>query len=84
MSGAPLTTAVAAAKAFADAKPDTDQIAVSTFASQSLPPTPFSPSTTDSDVALRSISVDSHEGTKLFDDLLLDLSAPPTRRLPAR
>ncbi|HEX3453069.1 MAG TPA: VWA domain-containing protein [Gaiellaceae bacterium] len=75
MIGAPLNTAVAAAKAFADAKPTSDQIAVSTFASQALPPTPFSPSTTDSDQALRSVAVDSTAGTRMYDDLLLDVQA---------
>ena len=73
MRGKPLTTALAAAKAFVDAKPGSDAIAVSTFASQALPLTPFSTSTTDSDVALRSIAVDSHPGTKLYDDLMLDV-----------
>jgi tight adherence protein B len=75
MIGTPLNTAVAAAKAFADSKPATDQIAVSTFASQALPPTPFSPSTTDSDQALRSVAVDGTAGTRMYDDLLLDVDA---------
>jgi tight adherence protein B len=75
MIGKPLNTAVAAAKSFADSKPSSDQIAVSTFASQALPPTPFSPSTTDSDQALRSVAVDGSAGTRMYDDLLLDVNA---------
>jgi tight adherence protein B len=75
MRGTPLDTARTAARAFVDAKPATDEIAVSTFASQALPPTPFSTSTTDSDVALRSVAVDSRAGTKMYDDLLLDVSS---------
>jgi tight adherence protein B len=75
MRGKPLNTAIDAARAFADAKPASDQIAVSTFASQALPTTPFSPSTTDSDAALRSISVDGTPGTKMYDDLVLDVDA---------
>jgi len=84
MSGKPLTTALAAARAFADAKPGSDQIAISTFASQAGQPTPFSTSTTDSDVALRSIAVDSHPGTRMYDDLLLDIAALSAQGTPGR
>jgi tight adherence protein B len=71
MGGKPLATALIAARGFVDAKPAADQIAVATFASAATPPTPFSSSTTDADVALRSIAVDSHSGTRMYDDLLL-------------
>ncbi|HST25978.1 MAG TPA: VWA domain-containing protein, partial [Gaiellaceae bacterium] len=84
MAGKPLSTALAAARAFADSKPTTDQIAISTFASQAGPPTPFSTSTTDSDVSLRSISIDSTSGTRMYDDLLLDVQALAAQGTPGR
>jgi tight adherence protein B len=84
MTGKPLATALVAAKAFVDAKPGSDQIAVSTFASQALPPTPFSTSTTDSDAALRSIAVDGKPGTKLFDDLMLDVGSLAQQSTPGK
>lgn len=84
MGGKPLRTALSAARTFVDTKPQTDQIAVSTFASQALPPTPFSTSPTDADVALRTIAVDPHSGTRMYDDLLLGVQSLSQQDLAAR
>jgi len=84
MGGTPLTTARAAARAFVDAKPDADEIAVATFASSAGGPTPFSTSTIDADAALRSIAVDPHRGTRMLDNLLLDVNALAHQDLAGR
>lgn len=85
MGGKPLETATAAARAFVDSKPTADQIAVSTFASQAVPPTPFSTDTTAADTELRSIGgIDQHRGTKMYDDLLLDVNALAHQNLAGR
>jgi len=85
MGGAPLKTAAEAARAFVDAKPAADQIAVSTFASRAVPPTPFSTSTIDADATLRAIGTfDSHRGTRMYDDLMLDVAALAHQDLAGR
>ena len=84
MRGKPLAEALAAARAFVDGKRAADQIAVSSFASSALPPTPFSTSTTDSDAALRSISVDPRTGTRMYDGLLLDVSGLASQGQPGK
>ena len=84
MRGRPLATAVAAARAFADRKPASDEIAVSTFASQAIAPTPFSSSTTDADVALRSIAVDTHQGTRMYDALIQSVGSLKQQSLPGK
>jgi Flp pilus assembly protein TadB/Mg-chelatase subunit ChlD len=84
MRGKPLQQALAAAQAFADAKPAADEISVSSFASQVGAPTPFSASTTDADVALRTITVDRVQGTKLFDEVVADANSLAAHGLPGR
>ena len=85
MGGVPLKTARSAARAFVDSKPPADQIAVSTFASRAVPPTPFSTSTTDADAALRAIGTfDPRRGTRMYDDLLLDIDALAHQDLAGR
>ena len=85
MGGRPLKTATTAGRAFVDSKPPNDQIAVSTFASQAVPPTPFSTDTTAADTELRSIGgFDTHRGTKMYDDLLLDVNALAHQDLAGR
>lgn len=71
MAGRPLAEAVAAARAFVAAKPAADRIAVATFATKALMLTGFSSATIDADTALRSISVDEVQGTRLYDALVL-------------
>jgi tight adherence protein B len=71
MKGKPLAEAVAAARAFVAAKPQTDRIAVTTFATKPLLLTGFSADAQDSFGALASIKVDPEQGTTLYDDLVL-------------
>jgi len=85
MGGKPLRTASVAAQAFVDTKPAADQIAVSTFASQATPPSPLSSSTIDADSVLRAITTaDPHRGTRMYDDLLLDINALEHQDLAGR
>jgi tight adherence protein B len=84
MRGKPIAEATAAATAFADAKPAADQIAVSTFATQPVMLTGFSTGTTDVDAALRSIGVDAHAGTRMYDDLVLAAQSLATQSTPGR
>jgi tight adherence protein B len=71
MDGEPLVAASAAARAFVAAKPPSDRIAVTTFATETVALTGFSTSTIDADAALRSISIDPVVGTRLYDDVVL-------------
>ena len=71
MEGQPLEDAVAAARAFVAAKPLEDRISVLTYATEPIVLTGFQTSTTDADSALRSISLDPVNGTKLYDGLVL-------------
>jgi tight adherence protein B len=84
MLGKPLADATAAARAFIAAKPATDRIAVTTFATQAFALTGFSTSTIDADGALRTMSVDPVEGTKLYDDVVLSARMLAGEPLPAR
>lgn len=84
MNGKPLQEAVAAAQAFTAAKPSADRIAVSAYATQALMLTGFSTSTTDADAALRSIEVDSREGTRMYDDLVLGAKSLSHESAPGR
>jgi tight adherence protein B len=84
MLGKPLADATAAARAFVAAKPATDRIAVTTFATEAFALTGFSTSTIDADGALRTISVDPVGGTKLYDDVVLSAKMLAGEPLPAR
>jgi tight adherence protein B len=84
MKGGPLADAVAAARAFVRAKPRSDRIGVTTFATQPVLLTDFSTATIDADGALRSIAVDPVQGTTFFDALVLAANALAAEPLPAR
>jgi tight adherence protein B len=71
MKGKPLTDAVAAARAFISAKPRSDRIAITTFATKPLFVTGFSTLGGEAAGALSSIKVDPVQGTTLYDDLVL-------------
>jgi tight adherence protein B len=71
MKGTPLAEAVAAARAFVKAKPKTDRIAVTTFATRPVFLTGFSPAPLDSSGPLDSLVVDPKQGTTLYDDIVL-------------
>ena len=71
MAGKPLADAVDAARAFVEAKPPEDRIAVATFATQPMVLTSFQASTTDADSSLRTIEVDPARGTTLYDAVVV-------------
>jgi len=84
MDGQPLADAVAAARTFIAAKPPEDRIAVATVATEPVLLTNFSTATIDADTALRSIQVDSVEGTKLYDSVVLAANTLAAEPLPSR
>jgi tight adherence protein B len=72
MKGKPLAEAIAAARAFIVAKPRSDRIAVTTFATKPTFVTGgFSAASAEALGALGSIKVDPEQGTTLYDDLVL-------------
>ena len=70
MKGKPFRDAVAAAHSFLRAKLPLDRVAVATFATKPVMLTGFAPSPADAYTALRSLSVDGHEGTTLYDGVV--------------
>ena len=70
MRGQPFANAVAAAQAFLRAKLPEDRVAVGTFATKAVMLTEFSPMAADAQSALRSLSVDGHQGTTLYDGVV--------------
>ena len=84
MKGEPLAAAVAAARAFVAAKPAEDRIAVLTVATSPVMLTSFATSTTDADAALRSITVDTAQGTKFYDAIVSSANALAAEPLPGR
>jgi len=72
MEGAKLAAALEAADAFVVGKPQTDRIGVVTFGHSATALTSsFSTSTIDAEGALRSVAVDSVQGTALYDAVVL-------------
>lgn len=71
MKGKPLAQAVAAARAFVAAKPRSDRIAITSFATRPLFLTGFSSESGEAAGALGTIGVDPQQGTTLYDDLVL-------------
>ena len=83
MRGQPLADATAAARAFIEAKPAADRIAITTFATETVALTGFTTSTINADTALRTLSVDSVDGTTLWDAIVLS-ARMPWRESPCR
>ena len=71
MQGAAFANAVAAARSFIAGKPTADRVMVIGFGRQAIRLTGFSSATIDSDAALESMSVDTKQGTALFDAVSL-------------
>jgi tight adherence protein B len=67
MAGTPLAAAATAAEAFVAAKPASDRISLVTFGAKAVQQSRFSTATIDADNALRSVAVDAHTGTALWD-----------------
>ena len=71
MAGRSLADATTAARAFVDAKPEVDRVAVVTFGSKPVLLTTFTSATGDAESALRDVAVDSRSGTALYDAVVL-------------
>src|SRR5207244_775904 len=71
MRGASLDNAIAAARQFLVSKPQSDQVEVIKFGNTAVRLTGFSASPTDADQQLRSLTVDRHSGTALYDAVTL-------------
>jgi tight adherence protein B len=71
MLGQPLADASAAARAFVDAKPASNRVAIVAVGKTAEALTGFSSSTIDAEGALRTIAVDSVTGTALYDAVVL-------------
>jgi VWFA-related protein len=84
MYGRSLRDAAAAAVRFVALKPPADQIAVVTFASQTVVETQFSTSPDDAEAALGSIRVDGRYGTTLYDAVVQSAGALARAGLPGR
>ncbi|MGI8605666.1 MAG: type II secretion system F family protein, partial [Gaiellaceae bacterium] len=84
MRGQPLADAVAAARAFIEAKPAADRIAIATYATEAVALTGFTTATINADTALRTLAVDPVEGTTLWDAVVLSARSLQGEPLPAR
>jgi tight adherence protein B len=71
MAGTAFANAVSAARAFIAAKPTDDRVMVIGFGRQAIRLTGFSSATIDTDAALESLSVDTKQGTALYDAVAL-------------
>jgi tight adherence protein B len=84
MAGQSIKDATAAADRFVKTKPGGDAIGVLAFGSHALPLTTFSSSTIDADGALRSLSVDKHPGTALYDAIVAGANQLSARTVGGR
>jgi VWFA-related protein len=84
MRGRPLADALAAARRFVALKPGSDQIAVVSFASQTVLESGFSASAIDAAAALGSIGVDGVYGTRLYDAIVQSAQALRRAKVPGR
>jgi tight adherence protein B len=82
MVGAKLRAAVAAARAFVAAKGPNDGVEVVTFGSHAVPLTGFSTAGSDADAALRGLTIDSRQGTALWDAVVRGARALATQGRP--
>ena len=84
MRGRPLADALAAARTFVALKPRTDQIAVVSFASQSVLESDFSASNGKYAFPLATIGVDRVYGTRLYDAIVQSARALQRAKVPGR
>jgi len=84
MKGKPLRDAAAAASAFVAAKPARDAVEVIAFGRSPVQLTGFSPAKIDSSSALDSLAVDRHQGTALYDAIVLAAQQLGKEENPAR
>jgi tight adherence protein B len=84
MAGTKLADALEAARAFLRTKAPSDKVSVVGFGSKAVQLTPFTQSTAEADDALRLLTVDSKNGTALYDALQLSGSSLRTQLGRAR
>ena len=84
MAGQSIKDARSAADTFVTTKPRGNAIGVVAFGSRALPLTTFSTSTIDADGALRTLSVDRHSGTALYDAIVLGADQLSARAVGGR
>ncbi len=84
MAGTKLADALDAARAFLRTKAPSDKVSVVGFGSKAVQLTPFTQSTAEADDALRLLTVDSKNGTALYDALQLSSSSLRTQLGRAR
>jgi tight adherence protein B len=84
MAGRSIRDAAAAADVFVRTKPQSDAIGVVAFGSHALALTGFSTSTIDADGALRTLSIDSRQGTALYDAVVMAAAELATQATPGR
>ena len=71
MKGKPIKDAAAAAGAFIDSKPARDKVEIVGFGRTAVALSGFSPARIDSQSVLDTLSVDRHQGTALYDAIVL-------------
>jgi len=84
MQGKAFSDAIAAARAFVARKTPADRIEIIGFGSNAIELTRFSTATIDVDGALRSMTVDSDEGTALYDGVVAASRDLAAESLPGR
>jgi len=84
MEGKALSEALSAARSFVAAKAPGDRIAIVGFGSKAVQLTPFSSTSGDTVGALRTMTVDSEQGTALYDAVVSASRALATETLPGR
>ena len=82
MAGQSLADATRAARAFVAAKPDVDRIGIVTFGKTPVQLTTLTASPIDAQGALRDVAVDSHQGTALYDAIVLSAQALEQEEYP--
>jgi tight adherence protein B len=84
MAGRSLADATRAARAFVAAKPDVDRIGIVTFGRTPVQLTTLTASPIDAQGALRDVAVDAHQGTALYDAIVLSAQALDQEEYPGR
>src|SRR5262249_37427497 len=79
MKGKSLANAIAAARQFIAQKPAGDSVSVIGFGATAVQLTGFSTDPTDSDTQLRTLVIDSKQGTALYDAITMASNALATR-----
>jgi hypothetical protein len=79
-----LAQALSASRAFLAAKPSGYLVSIVTFASRALQLTPFSTSSGDAELALRSMTIDDKTGTTIYDAVALSSAQLRSEGSPGR